>query len=82
MVFNGRYSAVCTAKRMENWNHGKGDCFRACSVPEFKRGMSSSSGSAVMVIREGRDAVSGTMSLQSYKGTVALNTPIRLTLRR
>jgi hypothetical protein len=53
MVFNGRDFEVCTAKRIKNWNHGKGDCFRARSLPGCKRGMSSSSsltpGSVVMV---------------------------------
>lgn len=53
ILFNGRYSAVCTAKRIENWNHGKGDCFRACSeCGTGKRGNSSSltPGSVVGVI--------------------------------
>ena len=60
IVFNGRYSAVCTAKRIENWNHGKGDCFRVCSLAGCKRGMSSSSSSSsltpgsVVMWREGR----------------------------
>ena len=49
VVFNVMYSAVCTAKRIENWDHGKGGCPRARS--ECKRGTSSSltPGSVVMV---------------------------------
>lgn len=41
MLSNDSCPAVCNAKRIENWNHGKGACTRTRS--ERKRGSSSSS---------------------------------------